>query len=268
MIITNFDKFINESTFIDSTEYSKFKKSEGIPDESFFTDNLIHVIDINGCSVSFDLTIEDSKGEIILGRGISSNINVGKIEDGKIKAKYTINIYYELDKRLDSDKSLDSDNFDSSIKDLSTINLSILEMKDRCLANNKLNLASESIICEKNIFLFKLIFESDLDINNLKSHHEKWLYPIEGEYTDGIKKLKKMYAIKYNTNLIKHLTTDEDNNIISVAFKVNRDETYVIAYYDKKNKKFSIDEKEVTNSILRYREWHRVANRNQDIYYF
>ena len=242
MIITKFDKFINES-FIHSKEYSDFLKSEYIINKSFFTDSLMEVNDIPNCSIKFYTNIVDSKGHLI---------NT-KLEDKEYKVNYIINISYK------TKSDLNSNEFESILENLNTIQISFSEMKDRCLDDNRLKLIDDSVTVGKdqydhrveNMYKFSVKFESDLDINKLKMYYNQWVDFEDEEYIKGIKELEEIYK-KEGIDFYKHMDTNDDETLLQVGFFGDDGELYVIATYNKETKQFFIDEGEVDISIHHY----------------
>lgn len=234
MIITKFDKFINES-FILSKEYSDFLKSEYIIDKSFFTDSLMEVNDIPNCSIHFYTNIVDPKGHLI---------NT-EVKEEEYKVNYIIKVNYKIKNELNLKE------FDFILDNLNTIKTSLLEMKDRCLEDERLSLEDDSISIDESEYEFYIKFISDIDLDNLKMYYNKWVDFEDEEYIKGIKELEKIYK-KEGIDFYKHMDTNDDETLLQVGFFGDDGELYVIASYDKKTKQFLIDEGEVDISIHHY----------------
>jgi hypothetical protein len=240
MKIKNWNQFIINESFAMSSELYQFIKSNSI-DTSEFTDSLIHINDIPGSTIQTTTHIVDQKGHII---------NVELEEGTKYKFNHTIRINYV------APKSGKIEEFFKIEENLGTISICIQEMISRVsdkvtLTENEFETLISMVSGHHEIkYHFSLVFQSDVkDMEKLKNSYNDYLKSTQytPEFNNGIKELTGAFDLA-NIELQEHIDTLNDEESIHVGF-VTEDEIYQIGVYDKRNKTFSINWREVEQSI-------------------
>lgn len=238
MRIKNFDSFEINENFTNSKEYSDYLKSNHKIKPSLFKDSLLEVSDIDGASVNYYYNVVDIKKRMI-------NI---EIEDIDYRLLHLVRISYKVS------KDFNSKGFKNFLDNLNTIQTSIDEMTDRVLEEKSIKLWDSYVNVDKYsndiIYTYEINFYENVNKYELEKHHGDWSNYNDDEYMDGLREVSDIYK-SANINFDQGMEINDDGDFILIGFYYS-DEIYVVATYNKVNKKFVIDEEELSTSIEHY----------------
>lgn len=222
-----------KESFSQSKEYGDLLKSKA-KDESFFTDNLSEIFDLGGkVKIDYYRYLIDQNGHMV-------NANVDK--EDKYKIDHIVSIkYFKKDE-------YDIKQFLKVIEDLNTINISVEEMIDRC--KEEVNLGLHKVLNGKDSISYIIHFQENIDIEDVLNSYNDWINFEDEEYRKGMEELDDMYYSE-GIELSKFLDTNHTQSTIDIGFMAD-DDLYIIAQYNRLEKKFKIFHSEVYESI----EWY------------
>ena len=237
MKLRKFDNFrLNESVRFTESQQLRDFFAEKINDD-LIKDNLMEVYDLGDIvDVQLYRNLIDSNNLFI-----SSYIR----EDETYKIQHSISIRYKIDRKNSFE------DFTKITNDLNTINTCIEETIARSTFKLLRNFVENAYDVKKILYTINLTQE--IETEDLMKYYNEWLIKTEINFIAGIRYLEEKYRENGIDNPSQHIDIQDSDDTFLIGFFIE-DEIIVIANYNSKTKKFSIDHREVNSSIAEYRQ--------------